>query len=302
MMPSNYTMQQFLTNDAEKQQWEPLGNPYMPFQQDGNHDKDIDQHHGTNSEAEGSSPPHASSGAESPDKSKQKRKEQNRAAQRAFRERKERYVKELEEKIKAIEEAHTIDNDRLRKENEHLRATIKQMESEIYTLKGAAMAFELSISKLREAGIEPPGIGTYGNGGLGELSPPASDRHSMTSGASECGGLSYTSCMPTAEHHSQQRRLSSSDKAMNATEEFAESEVERFKHIPDPITQTGAKMIPQNEVWDWFSRHPRFDDLDLELVCREVTRRAVCSGQGPVIPEYTLEEIAKAQLANKMQF
>ncbi|KAJ5601355.1 hypothetical protein N7510_010889 [Penicillium lagena] len=62
-----------------------------------------------------------------------KRKAQNRAAQRAFRERKERHVRELEEKVTALEqESSTLqaDNERLKRElakyateNEILRAT-----------------------------------------------------------------------------------------------------------------------------------------------------------------------------------
>ncbi|KAE8375660.1 hypothetical protein BDV26DRAFT_267462 [Aspergillus bertholletiae] len=62
-----------------------------------------------------------------------KRKAQNRAAQRAFRERKERHVRELEEKVNKLEQASSnlvADNERLKRElarftteNEILRAT-----------------------------------------------------------------------------------------------------------------------------------------------------------------------------------
>ncbi|KAB8215756.1 hypothetical protein BDV33DRAFT_7975 [Aspergillus novoparasiticus] len=62
-----------------------------------------------------------------------KRKAQNRAAQRAFRERKERHVRELEEKVNNLEQASSnlvADNERLKQElarftteNEILRAT-----------------------------------------------------------------------------------------------------------------------------------------------------------------------------------
>ncbi|OGM39841.1 bZIP transcription factor (Fcr3) [Aspergillus bombycis] len=62
-----------------------------------------------------------------------KRKAQNRAAQRAFRERKERHVRELEEKVNSLEQASSnlvADNERLKRElarftteNEILRAT-----------------------------------------------------------------------------------------------------------------------------------------------------------------------------------
>lgn len=62
-----------------------------------------------------------------------KRKAQNRAAQRAFRERKERHVRELEDKVNNLEQASSdlmADNERLKRElarftteNEILRAT-----------------------------------------------------------------------------------------------------------------------------------------------------------------------------------
>lgn len=68
-----------------------------------------------------------------------KRKAQNRAAQRAFRERKERHVRELEEKVSALEQESTTlaaDNERLKRElakfateNEVLRATTGQLAS-----------------------------------------------------------------------------------------------------------------------------------------------------------------------------
>ncbi|KAL0076068.1 hypothetical protein F4703DRAFT_1320802 [Phycomyces blakesleeanus] len=83
-----------------------------------------------------------------------RRKEQNRAAQRAFRERKERYVKELEMKIERMEKEYTKNNDALKKENEELQALVKSMEADIYTLRGAVYAFEISANKLREAGID----------------------------------------------------------------------------------------------------------------------------------------------------
>ncbi|KAJ5684286.1 uncharacterized protein N7477_000631 [Penicillium maclennaniae] len=67
------------------------------------------------------------------DEPQSKRKAQNRAAQRAFRERKERHVRDLEDKVNSLEEASKslqADNERLKRElakyateNEILRAT-----------------------------------------------------------------------------------------------------------------------------------------------------------------------------------
>ncbi|KAI7872452.1 hypothetical protein BDF14DRAFT_1690260, partial [Spinellus fusiger] len=66
---------------------------------------------------------------------KTKRKVQNRAAQRAFRERKERYVKDLEMKIKQIQETHVFTTHQLFRENQHLRSVVYRLESENFALK-----------------------------------------------------------------------------------------------------------------------------------------------------------------------
>ncbi|KAI9261813.1 hypothetical protein EDC94DRAFT_608935 [Helicostylum pulchrum] len=67
---------------------------------------------------------------------KVKRKAQNRAAQRAFRERKERYVKELEAKIKQVQDANLVTTTQLVRENQQLRSIIYRLETENYALKG----------------------------------------------------------------------------------------------------------------------------------------------------------------------
>ncbi|KAL7319583.1 DNA-binding transcription factor yap1 [Mucor circinelloides] len=72
---------------------------------------------------------------------KVKRKIQNRAAQRAFRERKERYVKELEKKVKYVQDSHVYSTTRLFNENQQLRSIIHMLELEINTLKGAPADF-----------------------------------------------------------------------------------------------------------------------------------------------------------------
>ncbi|PHZ07390.1 uncharacterized protein RHIMIDRAFT_195270, partial [Rhizopus microsporus ATCC 52813] len=59
------------------------------------------------------------------------RKAQNRAAQRAFRERKERHMRELEVSIKQIREQR----DKLLSENEQLKADSEILKSENWYLK-----------------------------------------------------------------------------------------------------------------------------------------------------------------------
>jgi len=96
---------------------------------------------------------------------KQKRKAQNRAAQRAFRERKEKYVKELEDRIAELEASQGNQSVTLEKENQQLKELVQKLEAENYLLKGTAFTFDFPISKANvnkpttalvpEAGVQP---------------------------------------------------------------------------------------------------------------------------------------------------
>ncbi|KAI7901376.1 uncharacterized protein BX663DRAFT_514262 [Cokeromyces recurvatus] len=66
-----------------------------------------------------------------------KRKAQNRAAQRAFRERKERYVKELEARLKQVQDTYLIVTTELVQENQQLRDVIQRLDAENCVLKGS---------------------------------------------------------------------------------------------------------------------------------------------------------------------
>ncbi|KAF9066565.1 hypothetical protein BDP27DRAFT_1384274 [Rhodocollybia butyracea] len=68
-----------------------------------------------------------------------KRKEQNRAAQRAFRERKEKHVKDLEDKVAALENK----NQQATTENENLRDLLSRLQSENMALKQASFTFSV---------------------------------------------------------------------------------------------------------------------------------------------------------------
>ncbi|KAG0310710.1 DNA-binding transcription factor yap1 [Dissophora globulifera] len=80
-----------------------------------------------------------------------KRKAQNRAAQRAFRERKERYVKSLEDRIKELEEqqpnAGGGGGSNLAEENMNLKVLVQKLETENYFLKEQSFTFDFPISQ-----------------------------------------------------------------------------------------------------------------------------------------------------------
>ncbi|RDB29323.1 AP-1-like transcription factor [Hypsizygus marmoreus] len=87
-------------------------------------------------------PRRKSTGASGPPKDESrllKRKEQNRAAQRAFRERKEKHVKDLEDKVAALE----AKNEQAVSENENLRDLLARLQSENLSLKQGSFTFSV---------------------------------------------------------------------------------------------------------------------------------------------------------------
>ncbi|KAG7450781.1 uncharacterized protein BT62DRAFT_535171 [Guyanagaster necrorhizus] len=88
-----------------------------------------------------------------------KRKEQNRAAQRAFRERKEKHVKDLEDKVAALEAR----NEQTTSENENLRDLLARIQSENVALRQGSFTFQVP----KTAGRSIPSPSTSAT-----LSPP----------------------------------------------------------------------------------------------------------------------------------
>lgn len=96
-----------------------------------------------------------------------KRKEQNRAAQRAFRERKEKHVKDLEDKVAALE----TKNEEAVHENENLRDLLTQLQNENLVLKQTSFTF--SVPKNAASSVDPA-RGTYSTDFGSTRSPIAS--------------------------------------------------------------------------------------------------------------------------------
>ncbi|KAG0346970.1 hypothetical protein BG004_000380 [Podila humilis] len=75
------------------------------------------------------------------------RKEQNRAAQRAFRDRKERHLQQLENMIKDLKDQHFLVTSGYQREARNLKASIEGLQSENYYLREVVFAFEVALSK-----------------------------------------------------------------------------------------------------------------------------------------------------------
>lgn len=74
------------------------------------------------------------------------RKAQNRAAQRAFRERKERHLRDLENTIQSLRAYQTEAANKFHREREHLQSLIARMEMENNYLKQVVFNFECAIN------------------------------------------------------------------------------------------------------------------------------------------------------------
>ncbi|KAG0248126.1 hypothetical protein BG011_000450 [Mortierella polycephala] len=75
------------------------------------------------------------------------RKEQNRAAQRAFRDRKERYLQQMESTIKELRENNAQITQKSQQEAQQLKGSIQSLQSENYYLREVVFSFETALSK-----------------------------------------------------------------------------------------------------------------------------------------------------------
>ncbi|ORZ18460.1 hypothetical protein BCR42DRAFT_410869 [Absidia repens] len=244
--------QNHIESEADKRKWGALNDipqPFIKHFKNGG-DNDVLEQLGKQSNE-------ASDIDLSPSELRQKRKEQNRVAQRAFRERKERHVKELEDKVAELERSRIDETKHLQEENQALRLKVQQMEAEIYTLKGAEQAFKLSIQKLREAGVQLPPDTTapLATPPISELSPSTvsttSNNHyhhhqqqhrhtspSMTSSPySASGTFSMTSSPPTAVDNSNDRFLEDHLDYGRSSISPPKNGEHHYHHHPDPVEQ-----------------------------------------------------------------
>ncbi|KAF8955237.1 hypothetical protein BGZ46_002689 [Entomortierella lignicola] len=75
------------------------------------------------------------------------RKEQNRAAQRAFRDRKERHLQEMESTIKELKETNSQISQRLKKETQDFKSAMESLQNENYYLRQVIFSLETVLTK-----------------------------------------------------------------------------------------------------------------------------------------------------------
>lgn len=263
---------------------------------------------------------------EDSDNPKSKRKAQNRAAQRAFRERKENHVRILEDRVKELEELNLDKNSKLLLENEKLKEMITRLQNENAALLGSTVSFDYPLSNSTSHDERPQKIIRQSN----MMESPTANFDSLSSGystSSKSRSNTPEFQIPTSHHQQQQQpqhqltiddilqstelpsnalldhsQLLNDDKLDYGTELDAILNQHRLPFQTDPsqfdffyplngtndILNTAAITLPPEEekdeeiknitkVWDKLSEHPRFDEIDMDVLCDEMHKKATCT-------------------------
>ncbi|CAE6395019.1 unnamed protein product [Rhizoctonia solani] len=122
-----------------------------------------------------------------------KRKEQNRAAQRAFRDRKEKHVRDLEDKIQELEQKFNTSES----ENTNLKDLLKRLQNENMMLKQSAFTFEFTpTDKLSNQMSTSPATNTNSSLSSSGTNPFTSPSHSHSSASPESTTANYVTKSP----------------------------------------------------------------------------------------------------------
>ncbi|CAE6456587.1 unnamed protein product [Rhizoctonia solani] len=122
-----------------------------------------------------------------------KRKEQNRAAQRAFRDRKEKHVRDLEDKIQELEQKYNTSES----ENTNLKDLLKRLQSENMMLKQSAFTFEFTpTDKSSNQMSTSPTANTNSSLSSSGTNPFTSPSHSQSSASPESTTANYVAKSP----------------------------------------------------------------------------------------------------------
>ncbi|KAI8138336.1 hypothetical protein BJV82DRAFT_301128 [Fennellomyces sp. T-0311] len=229
---------------------------------------------------------------------KVKRKVQNRAAQRAFRERKERYVKELESKIKQVQDSHLQATAQLVQENQHLRSIVYRLEAENFALKGIHIQFPIHPSPYTgyPPTIHPAPIAH-------PTSPPSSGRSrevQYTFAISTPATLRPKILASDHEQEAQFTRILQEQVSNDAIERLlSEPLFDTSGELIAPIVtseseeETNKNLLTCPDIWQRLCKHSRFSYFTMEELCHQVRQRAQCTEQGPALAEADMEEILR---------
>lgn len=191
---------------------------------------------------------------------KAKKKAQNRAAQKAFRERKEARMKELEDKL---DESNERSKTLLREID-----TLKMMNMEIHTEN---QFLRQQVNEFREDALLNQNRGNNNDNGIGPcqaLSPPAS------SPGAPSPQFAYS--FPTKDTFFKSLMV----------DKYGESCcTERY---PEDVTKPDVKILTVNGTWEYILRVTEGQDVDVFEVMRRMMDSHICTEEGP---SYTTDNI-----------
>ncbi|KAL8296335.1 hypothetical protein RB597_005760 [Gaeumannomyces tritici] len=192
-----------------------------------------------------------------------KRKAQNRAAQRAFRERKERHVKDLEAKLASLEAAQQ----QATTENERLKRDLQKISTENEILR--------ATSSLSGAGSPNGSSGRGGGGG------------------SSGGGNDSTS---TAQ-------LTTGPMTYNPTDFYSDllaGHDNKTLNHRIVLSDSGERLYDASATWEYIINHDLFkaNRLDIADISNRLKGRAKCDGQGPVFEEGAIRDALEQSMAS----
>ncbi|EEA20677.1 AP-1-like transcription factor [Talaromyces marneffei ATCC 18224] len=190
-----------------------------------------------------------------------RRKAQNRAAQRAFRERKERRVRELEQKLTDLQAQSMT----LHADNERLKRELAKVATENEILRATSSSGE-NIS----AGSSPRG--------------DEEDKEKASSSTS------------TSTTINGPKKWVSLDVRKKYVADFKTG---NLPHRIVLSAETGEKLLDTKATWDLIQSHPLFQKglVDIGDVCERLKTITKCDGQGPAFEEGRVKKIIEESVA-----
>ncbi|KAK7205231.1 hypothetical protein BZA70DRAFT_176657 [Myxozyma melibiosi] len=175
-----------------------------------------------------------------------KRKAQNRAAQRAFRERRERHVKELQAKLAEADQKIR----ELQSSNTRLQKELDWFQAENKILKETANADRERAAAATAAATAAAAAAASGRTG-------ADSNHDR---------LMSASALPTE---------------VTFPRFMSDESEKRHSEMIQPTESEKAFLAP-SDIWDRLKTHPRSEQIEIEAIMKLLMNKVHCSGNGPV--------------------
>ena len=174
--------------------------------------------------------------------------------QRAFRERKERHVKDLELKLKSIE-AHSTD---LMSDNERLKRELDRLATQNEILRATSTPMKLSGQQNRDASQTDANQG--GDSPTGEQSTLAA------------GPMIYSP---------------STFNAAFSAHQGEDADENPISHRIQISATTGERLLSTGAAWELIQAHELYRKgvVDIGEVCDRLKEKVLCDGSGPTFAE-----------------